>query len=164
MKHKKKLEFLLTEKRNVAIENENYTLAGIYNTQLKQITIALASGDQYGGIGSSDEDVIQAINKLNSEEHQREAQQIQLLDNQTKEIRQNINNQKSQIQTKIIQQEQIDDNNSELQNQINNLQKKIIFEENELSQLSLLNQQYSDTGIIPKDMLNDLNNFKAIGK
>ena len=160
-----KLEFLLTEKKNTAVKNQNYTLAGIYNAQLKQITTALASGDSYGGIGTSNQDILQVIDKLNSEEHQNRVHKIQELDNQAKEIQQNINNQKTQIQNKIIQQEQIESNNSELQDYINNLQKKIIFEESQLSLLNKQKLQYSSGGDIKKkDMLNDLNKFKAIGQ
>ena len=158
-----KLEFLLTEKKNTAIENEQYTLAGIYNTQLKQITNALASGDPYGGLGSSDQDVLQAIDRLNSEEHQREAQRIQELDNQVKAIQQNIDAQKSQIQNRLVQQEQNEDSISTLQSQITKLQQQIVFEENQLAEINNEKSQFSKSRS-DKDMLDDLKQFKAIGQ
>lgn len=158
-----RLEFLLTEKKNTAIENEQYTLAGIYNTQLKQITTALASGDPYGGMGSSDQDVLQAIDRLNSEEHQRETQRIQEIDNEVKAIQQNIDAQKAQIQNRVVKQEQNENSNSQLQNQITTLQQQIIFEENQLAEINRKKSQFSQSQS-DEDMLKDLNQFKAIGQ
>jgi hypothetical protein len=161
-----KYEFLLTEKKNYAVQNKDYAIAGYFDDKLKRITAAIAAGDIYGGLGNSDEDVISAIESLNDEEENKKLERMNQIQRELESIRQKISIQESTINTKITEQQQNRSSNSELETQINTLRKKLKFENEQLLSIQERNnrlQTGNNTELNEDERLQQLVNFRGIG-
>ena len=161
-----KYEFLLTEKKNYAVQNKDYAIAGYFDDKLKRITAAIAAGDIYGGLGNSDEDVASAIESLNDEEENKKLERMNQIQRELESIRQKISIQESTINSKITEQQQNRSSNSELETQINTLRKKLKFENEQLLSIQERNnrlQTGNNTELNEDERLQQLVNFRGIG-
>ena len=164
-----KLEFILSEHKKTAINNENYAEAGHYDSLIKSITNKLATGDTFAGFGSN-QGILEFIDKMNSiEEKERIQKQLQLKNNE-KIIENNIKKQQTQIKNLQSQQKNNLQNNKQISNAIQKLNNSIVFEENQLNNLDTQNKQLKKPIKKPgfesgqtKRQLDDIKNFKSIG-
>lgn len=164
-----KLEFLLSENKKTAINNENYAEAGHYDTIIKSITNKLAAGDRFGGFGS-EQGILAFIDKMNSDaEKQRIQKQLEIQNNE-RMIQNNIQKQQEQIKNLQRAQRKNASQNKLIQESINKLNNSIVFEENQLNNLETQEKQLKNPPERPgfeseqtKSELEDLKNFKSIG-
>ena len=164
-----KLEFIVSQKKTKAINNENYSVAGHYDDIIKSITYKLARGDIYGGYGS-DQGILDYIEKLNSDEESEHLNRQNELERQQKLIQQNITNQENTIKNIKNTQNENRNNNSKLNDTIKELQDKLKFEKNQLNNISIRKQklskkenEYGVANIDDIQNLTSIRNFKSIG-
>ena len=164
-----KLEFLLSENKKTAINNENYAEAGHYDTIIKSITNKLAGGDRFGGFGS-DQGILAYIDKMNSDAEKLRIQKQLEIQNNEKMIQNNIQKQQSQIKNLQKSQRKNANQNKQIQQSINKINNSIVFEENQLNNLETQEQHLQKPNERPgfesehtKSELEVLKNFKSIG-
>ena len=179
MKPLSKLEFMLSEKKNQAVDNDNFSLAGHYNNQLKFIATNVASGYQFGGY-RSDEAILAVIEELKSDEVEIKAKMIEEIDTATQRVEQNIKMQELEMEEMMSKQKNNTSGNEEIQAELTAMQNKLKFQKDQLNKFSsqkdnlknadkdtlkgLSNSNYGEEDLDAEASLKALQNFAPMGK